>query len=142
LNGLITIAQLGFAALADFWLIQKFGLWGSVAAVGLTTGLTLVLTFVAWRAFDRGTLAIPWAYAGRSMLAASPYLLLLPLAFVRLPTRVLVLVALALTALTTVAWGYLVRQFGLLSADEVPLLHQSRHAPVRLALRYLAANGK
>jgi O-antigen/teichoic acid export membrane protein len=142
LNGLITIAQLGFAALADFWLIQKFGLWGAVAAVGLTTGLTLVLTFVAWRAFDRGTLAIPWAYAGRSMLAASPYLLLLPLAFVRLPTRVLVLVALALTALTTVAWGYLVRQFGLLSADEVPLLHQSRHAPVRLALRYLAANGK
>jgi O-antigen/teichoic acid export membrane protein len=142
LNGLITIAQLGFAAVADFWLIQKFGLWGAVAAVGLTTALTLGLTFVAWRAFDRATLAIPWGYAGRSMLAASPYLLLLPLAFVRLPTRVLVLVALALTALTTVAWGYLVRQFGLLSTDEVPLLHQSRHGPVRLALRYLAANGK
>ena len=138
LNALITIAQLGFAALADFWLIQVFGLSGAVAAVGLTTALTLVLTFIAWRAFDRSTLAIPWGYAGRCLLAASPYLVLLPLAFMRLPTRALVLVALALTALTTVAWGYLVRRFSLLSEGEVPLLHQSRHAPVRLALRYLA----
>ena len=138
LNALITIAQLGFAALADFWLIQVFGLSGAVAAVGLTTALTLVLTFIAWRAFDRATLAIPWGYAGRCLLAASPYLVLLPLAFMRLPTRALVLVALALTAVTTVAWGYLVRRFGLLSEREVPLLHQSRHAPVRLALRYLA----
>ncbi len=138
LNALITIAQLGFAALADFWLIQRFGLWGAVVAVGLTTALTLVLTFVAWRAFDRATLAIPGAYAGRCAMAALPYLLLLPLAFVRLPPRVLVLLALGLTALTTVAWGYLVRRLGLLSEVEVPLLHQSRHAPVRLALRYLA----
>src|SRR5437868_12051358 len=86
LNALITIAQLGFAALADFWLIQVFGLSGAVAAVGLTTALTLVLTFIAWRAFDRSTLAIPWGYAGRYLLAASPYLVLLPLAFMRLPT--------------------------------------------------------
>src|SRR3989442_5758200 len=138
LNALITIAQLGFAALADFWLIQSYGLWGAVAAVGLTTLLTLVLTFVAWRAFDRGTMAIPWGYAGRCMLAASPYLLLLPLAIVHLQTRGLLIVAFALVALTTVAWGYLVRRFNLLSEGEVPLLHQSRHAPVRLALRYLA----
>ena len=138
LNALITIAQLGFAALADFWLIQSYGLWGAVAAVGLTTALTLVLTFAAWRRFDRATLAIPWGYAARCAMAASPYLLLLPLAFVRLPTRVLVPVALGLTALTTVAWGDLVRRLGLLSEGEVPLLHQSRHAPVRLALRYLA----
>src|SRR5256885_5818474 len=48
---------------------------------------TLVLTFVAWRAFDRATINIPWRYAGRCMLAASPYLLLLPLAFTRLPAR-------------------------------------------------------
>src|SRR2546428_7158787 len=139
LNALITIAQLGFAAVADVLLIQVFGLWGAVAAVGLTTALTLVLTFVAWRAFDRATLAIPWGYAARCLLAASPYLLLLPLAFVHLQTRALLIVAFALVALTTVAWGYLVRRFNLLSEGEVPLLHQSRHAPVRLALRYLAS---
>jgi O-antigen/teichoic acid export membrane protein len=142
LNALITIAQLGFAAVADFWLIQSYGLWGAVAAVGLTTVLTLVLTFVAWRAFDRRTLAIPWGYAGRCLLAASPYLLLLPLAFTRLPTRLLVVVAVAASALTTVAWGYLVRKFGLLSQGEVPLLYASRHGPVRLALRYLAPSDK
>src|SRR2546430_8149276 len=76
LNALITIAQLGFAAVADLWLIQSYGLSGAVVAVGLTTALTLVLTFVAWRAFDRRTMNIPWRYAGRCMLAASPYLLL------------------------------------------------------------------
>jgi O-antigen/teichoic acid export membrane protein len=142
LNALITIAQLGFAAVADFWLIQSYGLWGAVAAVGLTTALTLALTFVAWRAFDRATLSIPWGYAGRCILAASPYLLLLPLAFTRLPTRLTVLMALLASAMTTVAWGYLVRQFGLLAVQEVPLLHQSRHRPVRLALRYLAPTGR
>jgi O-antigen/teichoic acid export membrane protein len=142
LNALITIAQLGFAAVADFWLIQSYGLWGAVAAVGLTTALTLALTFVAWRAFDRATLSIPWGYAGRCILAASPYLLLLPLAFTRLPTRLTVLMALLASAMTTVAWGYLVRQFGLLAVQEVPLLHQSRHGPVRLALRYLAPTGR
>ncbi|TMF28176.1 MAG: hypothetical protein E6I25_08755 [Chloroflexi bacterium] len=139
---LITIAQLGFAAVADFWLIQTYGLWGAVVAVGLTTALTLVLTFVAWRAFDRRTLNIPWRYAGRCMLAASPYLLMLPLAFARLPARLLVVIAFAASALTTVAWGYLVRQLGLLSEREVPLLHQTRHGPVRLALRYLAPSDK
>lgn len=138
LNALITLAQLGFAALADFWLIQSFGLWGAVVAVGLTTGLTLVLTFGAWWAFDRATMAIPWGYAAQCAIAASPYLLLSPFAFVRLPTRVLIPLAVGLTALTTVAWGYLVRRFGLLAESEVPLLHRSRHAPVRLALRYLA----
>src|SRR5256884_565117 len=139
LNALIPIAQLGFAAVADLWLIQSYGLSGAVAAVGLTTALTLVLTFVAWRAFDRATLAIPWGYAARCLLAASPYLPPLPLAIVHLQTRGLLMVAFALVALTTVAWGYLVRRFSLLSEGEVPLLHQSRHAPVRLALRYLAS---
>jgi hypothetical protein len=100
--------------------------------------LTLVLTFVAWRAFDPATLVIPWGYSGRCLMAASPYLLLLPFAFAHLPTRVLVPAGALATALTTVAWGYLVRRFGLLSEGEVPLLHQSRHGPVRLALRYLA----
>ncbi|MDQ6711918.1 MAG: oligosaccharide flippase family protein [Candidatus Dormibacteraeota bacterium] len=138
LNGLITIAQLGFAAAADFWLIQSFGLSGAVAAVGLTTALTLVLTFIAWRAFDRATMSIPWGYAGRSMLAASPYLLLSPFAFTRLPTRLLVPAVVLLGATTVVGWGYLVRRLGLLSENEVPLLHESRHGPVRLALRYLA----
>src|SRR6266480_397848 len=138
LNALITIAQLGFAAVADFWLIQVFGLWGAVAAVGLTTALTLILTFIAWRAFDRATLAIPWGYAARCLVAASPYLLLLPFAITRLPARMLLLLALPATVLTTAAWGYLIRRLGLLSEREVPLLHQSRHAPVRLALRYLA----
>ncbi|HVS07654.1 MAG TPA: oligosaccharide flippase family protein [Candidatus Dormibacteraeota bacterium] len=142
LNALITIAQLGFAALADFWLIKNFGLWGAVVAVGLTTALTLALTFVAWRAFDPATLVIPWGYATRCLIAASPYLLLLPLAFTHLPTRVLVPAGALATALTTVAWGYLVRRFGLLSEGEVPLLHQSRHGPVRLALRYLAPSDR
>jgi hypothetical protein len=138
LNALITIAQLGFAAIADFWLIQSYGLGGAVAAVGLTTALTLGLTFVAWRVFDRATLDIPWRYAIRCLVAASPYLLLLPLAFMRLPTRVLVVIVTLATALTTVGWAYLIRRLGLLAEDEVPLLHQSRHGPVRLALRYLA----
>src|SRR5947208_11562028 len=142
LNALFTIAQLGFAAVADLCLFQCFGLGGAVVAVGFTTALTLVLTFVAWRAFDRRTINIPWRYAGRCMLAASPYLLLLPLAFTRLPARLLVLVAVAASAVTTVAWGYLVRRFGLLAEGEVPLLHESRHGPVRLALRYLAPSGK
>ena len=139
LNALITIAQLGFAAVADFWLIQVFGLWGAVAAVGLTTALTLALTFVALRAFDRATLSIPRGYAARCLVAASPYLLLLPFAITRLPARMLLLLALPATVLTTAAWGYLIRRLGLLSEREVPLLHQSRHAPVRLALRYLAS---
>jgi len=76
------------------------------------------------------------------MLAASPYLLLLPLAFTRLPARLLVLVAVAASALTTVAWGALVRRLGLLAKGEVSLLHESRHAPVRFALRYLAPSDK
>jgi O-antigen/teichoic acid export membrane protein len=138
LNALITIAQLGFAAVADFWLIQRYGLWGAVAAVGLTTALTLILTFIAWRAFDRATMVIPWGYAGRCLLAASPYLLLLPFAFLRLPARLLVPAIILATALTTLGWLFLIRQLGLLALREVPLLHQSRHAPVRLALRYLA----
>jgi O-antigen/teichoic acid export membrane protein len=142
LNALITIVQVGFAALADLWLIQSFGLWGAVAAVGLTTALTLMLTFIAWRAFDRGTLAIPWGYAARCALAASPYLLLLPFAFTRLPTRFLVPLAILASALTTLGWAYLIRRLGLLSVDEVPLLHQSRHRPIRLALRYLVASGR
>ena len=142
LNALITIAQLGFAAVADFWLIQRYGLSGAVAAVGLTTALTIILTFIAWRAFDRATLAIPWRYAARCLIAASPYLLLLPLAFMRLPTRVTVLTAILATALTTLGWFYLIRRLGLLSEREVPLLHQSRHVPVRLALRYLAPTGR
>ncbi len=138
LNGLITIAQLGFAAIADFWLIQRYGLGGAVAAVGLTTVLTLGLTFIAWRAFDPRTLDIPWGYAGRSMLAASPYLLLLPFAFTRLPARLLVPAVIFGTVVTTLAWAYLIRRLGLLSFREVPLLHETRHGPVRLALRYLA----
>src|SRR5438309_567957 len=142
LNALITIAQLGFAAIADFWLIQSFGLWGAVVAVGLTTALTLGLTFAAWWAFDRATMAIPWGYASRCALAASPYLLLLPLAFVHLPTRVLLPVAVLGTAVTALAWAYLIRRLGLLSDREVPLLHVSRHAPVRLALRYLAPSDR
>src|SRR4029077_3779868 len=122
-DGLITIAQLGFAAIADFWLIQRFGLWGAVAAVGLTTGLTLVLTFGAWWTFDRATMAIPWGYATRCAVAASPYLVLLPLAFVRLPTRLLLPAAVLGTAVTTIAWVYLIRRLSLLSDREVPLLH-------------------
>jgi O-antigen/teichoic acid export membrane protein len=142
LNALITIGQVGFAALADLWLIQRYGLWGAVVAVGLTTALTLALTFVAWRAFDRSTLAIPWGYSGRCLMAASPYLLLVPFAFTHLPTRVLLPAVILATALTTLGWVYLIRQLGLMSVQEVPLLHQSRHGPVRLALRYLAPNDK
>jgi len=71
-------------------------------------------------------------------MAASPYLLLLPLAFTHLPARVLVPAVALASALTTLGWVYLIRRLGLMSVQEVPLLHQSRHGPVRLALRYLA----
>jgi O-antigen/teichoic acid export membrane protein len=138
LNALVSIAQVGFAAVADFWLIQKFGLGGAVAAVGLTTALTLGLTFIAWRAVDRSTLAIPWGYATRCLAAALPFVVLLPLAATHLRLRSLLLIGAVLAALATIAWLYLVRRLRLLASDEVPLLHQSRHAPLRIALRYLA----
>ncbi len=138
LNALISIAQVGVAAIADLWLIQRFGLSGAVAAVGLTTAMTLVLTFIAWRAADVSSLAIPWGYAGRCLLAALPYAVLFALLATHLRLRSLLLVATPLAAVATVAWLYLVRRLGLLARQEVPLLHESRQAPVRLALRYLA----
>ena len=138
LNALISIAQVGFAAVADYWLIQRFGLAGAVMAVGLTTALTLVLTFVAWRKFDPGSMTIPWRYAGRCLAAATPYLLLVPLAMLHLRLRSLLLLALPGTVLATVGWLYLVRRLGLLSRAEVPLLHETSQAPVRIALSYLA----
>src|SRR5437588_975793 len=138
LNALVSIAQVGFAAVADFWLIQQFGLGGAVAAVGLTTALTLVLTFIAWRAFDRSSLAIPWGYAGRCLLAALPFLVLLPLAATHLRLRSLLLIAAVISVFATIAWLYLIRRLRLLAREEVPVLHQSQQAPVRLALRYLA----
>jgi O-antigen/teichoic acid export membrane protein len=138
LNALISIAQVGVAAIADFWLISRFGLSGAVAAVGLTTVMTLVLTFIAWRAADRSSMSIPWGYAGRCLLAALPYGLLLILIPTHLRTRFLLLVAGALTVFATAGWFYLVRRLGLLSRQEVPLLHESRHRPVRIALQYLA----
>src|SRR5438132_1334193 len=138
LNALVSIAQVGFAAVADFWLIQQYGLGGAVAAVGLTTALTLVLTFIAWRAFDRSSLAIPWGYAGRCLLAALPFLVLLPLAATHLRLRSLLLIAAVISVFATIAWLYLIRRLRLLAREEVPLLHQSQQAPVRIALRYLA----
>ncbi|HEX3628964.1 MAG TPA: oligosaccharide flippase family protein [Candidatus Dormibacteraeota bacterium] len=138
LNALISIAQVGVAAIADFWLIQRYGLDGAVIAVGLTTVMTLVLTFIAWRAVDRGTLSIPWNYAGRCLIAALPFLILLGLELTHLRVRSLLLVAAVLAAAGTVGWLYLVRRLGLLARKEVPLLHESRQAPIRFALRYLA----
>ena len=138
LNALVSIAQVGFAAVADFWLIQHYGLWGAVAAVGLTTALTIVLSFVAWGWFDRSSLEIPWRYGVRCLVASLPFavLYLLALAHVRLP------VLLAGAALATVGWLALVRALRLLARDEVPLLHESNQGPVRFALRYLAPTGK
>src|SRR5437588_2746436 len=101
LNALVSMAQVGFAAIADFWLIARYGLWGAVVAVGLTTALTLVLTFIAWRAVDRASLAIPWSYAARCLLAALPYAVLLPLAATHLRLRTLLLGAALIAALAT-----------------------------------------
>lgn len=138
LNALVSIAQVGFAAVADFWLIQHYGLWGAVAAVGLTTALTIVLSFLAWGWFDRSSLEIPWRYGVRCLAASVPFaaLYLLALAHMRLP------VLLAGAALATVGWFTLVRALRLLTRDEVPLLHESKQGPVRFALRYLAPTGK
>jgi len=140
LNALVSIAQVGFAAVADLWLIQRFGLWGAVAAVGLTTGLTIALSFAAWHWVDGSSLRIPWGYGIRCLAASAPYGLIYLVALVtphlrsslRLP---LLLVA---AALATLVWFYLVRAFRLLAREEVPLLHESNQRPVRLALRYLA----
>ncbi len=134
LNALVSIAQVGFAAVADFWLIQRYGLWGAVAAVGLTTGLTIVLSFVAWGWVDRTSLEIPWRYGVRCLAASAPFAALYLLAPLRLP---LLLVA---AVLATIAWVFLVRGLRLLARAEVPLLHQSNQAPVRFALRYLASD--
>jgi len=134
LNALVSILQVGFAAAADFWLIRRYGLWGAVAAVGLTTGLTIVLSFTAWRWFDRASLAIPWRYAVRCLAASAPFagLYVLALAHVRLP------VLLVAAAAATAVWLLLVRWLGLLSRQEVPLLHESNQGPIRIALGYLA----
>ena len=142
LNALISIAQVGVAAIADFWLIQKFGLPGAVAAVGLTTAMTLLLTFIAWRVVDVSSMAIPWGYAGRCLVAALPYAVLLALLATHLRLRTLLLVAALLAALATLAWLYLVRRLGLLAKHEVPLLHESRQAPIRFALRYLVSTDR
>jgi O-antigen/teichoic acid export membrane protein len=135
LNALVSLAQVGFAAVADLWLIQRFGLWGAVAAVGLTTGLTIVLSFAAWGWFDRASLAIPWRYGVRCLAASAPYagLYLLTLAHAGLTLLV------AAAALASVAWLYLVRRLRLVAREEVPLLHASNQVPVRFALRYLAS---
>jgi O-antigen/teichoic acid export membrane protein len=134
LNALVSILQVGFAAVADFWLIRRYGLWGAVAAVGLTTGLTIVLSFAAWRWFDRASLAIPWRYAVRCLAASAPFAVLYVLALVHARLPVLLVAA----AVATVAWLLLVRGLRLLSRNEVPLLHESNQGPVRIALRYLA----
>ena len=138
LNALVSIVQVGFAAVADFWLIQRFGLWGAVAAVGLTTALTIALSFAAWNWFDRASLAIPWRYGVRSLAASAPFagLYVLALGHARLPLLI------AAAALATVAWLYLVRALRLLARNDVPLLHESTQAPVRVALRYLAPSDK
>jgi O-antigen/teichoic acid export membrane protein len=134
LNALVNIAQVGFAAVMDLLLIRAFGLWGAVAAVALTSVLTVGLTLGIWYWADRSSLAVPWRYGVRCLLAALPIALLLPMALAGIRLSFLLVGA----VLTTAAWLWLVRRLRLLDADEVPLLHQSRHAPIRLALRYLA----
>jgi len=138
LNALISIAQVGFAAIADLWLIQRFRLTGAVIAVGLTTVVTLGLTFMAWRAVDRDSLVIPWRYGARCLLASLPYAALFLLVGVHLRLRVLLLAGLLIAGLATIAWLYLVRALGLLARDEVPLLYESSQPMVRFALRHLA----
>ena len=138
LNALISIAQVGVAAVADFWLIQRYGLKGAVVAVGLTTAMTLLLTFVAWRAVDASSMAIPWSYAGRCLVAALPYVLMFALVATHIRLRSFLLAAALLAAVATAGWLYLVRRLGLLARSEVPLLHESHQAPIRFALRYLA----
>jgi O-antigen/teichoic acid export membrane protein len=137
LNAAVSIAQVGFAAVADLWLIQSFGLWGAVGAVALTTVLTVGLSFAAWGWFDRSSLAIPWRYALRCLSASLSYLVLFPLTWLGVGLPILI----AAAGLATIAWLLMVRRLGLLRRDEVPLLHQSRHAPVRLALAWLAPSG-
>ena len=136
-NAAVSIAQVGFAAAADLWLIQTFGLAGAVGAVAFTTVFTIGLSFAAWHRFDRDSLAVPWAYAGRCLGAALPYLLLFPLVLAGSPLTVLLPVG----ALATGLWLALVRYFRLLDRREVPLLHESHHLPIRWSLRWLAPGG-
>ncbi len=133
-NAALSAAQVGFAAVADLWLIRTFGLPGAVAAVAFTTVFTVALSFAAWRWFDRDSLAIPWRYAVRCLIAAAPFLLLFPLVWTGL-TPVLLLPAATFPA---ALWLLAVRRLGLLTRTEVPLLHESHHRPVRWALRWLA----
>jgi O-antigen/teichoic acid export membrane protein len=140
LNALVNITQVGVAAVADLWLISHYGLWGAVAAVALTTGLTLALSFGVWRLADPASLTIPWAYAGRCLLAALPYALLFPLAAAsgRFSATIRLAFLLLASALLTAGWLWLVRRLALLDVAEVPLLHDSRHRAVRAALGWLA----
>jgi len=133
-NAGVSVAQVGFAAAADLWLIQTFGLAGAVAAVAFTTIFTLALSFAAWRWFDRQSLAVPWGYGLRCFAAALPYTLLFPFAWIGLPLASLMATAVCATAL----WLFLVRKLRLLGAMELPLLHESHHPPIRWMLRWLA----
>ena len=144
LNALVNIGQVGVAAIADLWLIGRYGLWGAVGAVAFTTVLTLGLSFGVWRLFDPASLTIPWAYGTRCLAAALPYLVLFPLvaASAHLRPAVRLGALLAAAAPLTIAWLWLVRRLSLLDAAEVPLLHASRHRPVRFALRWLAPTGE
>jgi hypothetical protein len=64
--------------------------------------------------------------------------LLFPLSALPLGRRALVIVMLPAAAILSVAWLALLRRLHLLDSSEVPLLHESRHRPVRWALARLS----
>ncbi len=133
LNAALGGVQVLLALVTDYALIRLWKLNGAVAAVGVTTALTVAFSFAAWRVVDRSSLVLPWRYLLRCSAAASPFGLTLLGAALGAPFWL----QLALAALALPAWAWQVRRLRLLGREEMPLLYESRHPLVRSLLRGL-----
>jgi len=137
LNAVLGGVQVLLALVTDYALIRYWKLAGAVAAVGVTTALTVAFSFVAWRLVDRPSLVLPWRYLVRCAASASPFGMTLLGAAVPAPFWL----QLGLAAVALPAWAWLVRRLRLLAREEVPLLYESRHPLARSLLRVLGSIG-
>jgi O-antigen/teichoic acid export membrane protein len=133
LNAAVGGLQVLLALVTDYVLIQRWQLRGAVAAVALTTALTVGLSFLFWRLVDEHSLVVPWGYLGRSYLAAAPFLL----AGLGAAAHAPFVVDLLLAAVAVPAWVWAVRRLRLLAPAQVPFLYEAHHPLVRALLRVL-----
>jgi O-antigen/teichoic acid export membrane protein len=135
LNAAVGGLQVLLALVTDYVLIERWQLRGAVAAVALTTALTVGLSFLFWRLVDARSLVVPWRYLGRCYLAATPFLLAGLGAAAHAPFAVDLLLA----AVAVPAWAWAVRRLRLLAPAQVPFLYQAQQPLVRALLRVLGS---